>query len=77
MTELVATHGEGKIDNCYYLENTIYPSEINTVITENGKVKNSSDMKGQEFLDLLNQNNSNIWKFASGKNNGYPVLYWE
>ena len=68
---------QGKFSNCYYLENTITASEINTEITENGEAKSSSVMKSQEFLDLLNQDNSNMWKFGSGKNNGYPVLYWE
>ena len=68
---------EGNISNCYYLENTITASEINTEITENGEAKSSSVMKSQEFLDLLNQDNSGMWKFSSGKNNGYPVLYWQ
>ena len=69
--------GIGEINNCYYLENTITASEINTEITENGEAKSSTEMKSQEFLDLLNQDNSGMWKFSSGKNNGYPVLYWE
>ncbi len=65
------------LNNCYYLENLISSSNINTKISEDGEVKESSQMKSQEFLDLLNQDNSGMWKFSSGKNNGYPVLYWE
>ena len=68
---------EGDINNCYYLENTITASAINTEITENGVTKSSAQMKTQEFLDLLNQDNSGMWKFSSGKNQGYPILYWE
>ena len=51
--------------------------KINTEITENGDAKSSTEMESQEFLDLLNQDNSGMWKFSSGKNDGYPVLYWE
>ena len=65
------------MNNCYYLENVINATDIKTRISEDGKVKTSIQMKSQEFLDLLNQNNSGMWKFVSGKNNGYPVLYWE
>ena len=74
---VAAMYGGGTVDNCYYLENTITASEINTEITENGEAKSSTEMKSQEFLDLLNQDNSGMWKFSSGKNDGYPVLYWE
>ena len=74
---VAAMYGGGTVDNCYYLENTITASEINTEITENGDAKSSTEMESQEFLDLLNQDNSGMWKFSSGKNDGYPVLYWE
>ena len=67
----------GEIKNCYHLENIINASGTIVTITENGEVKTSDEMKSQEFLDLLNQYNSGMWKFVSGKNNGYPVLYWE
>ena len=69
--------GQGEIDNCYYIEDIVHASGINTEITENGEVKTKTQMKSKEFLDLLNQDNSGIWKFSSGKNDGYPVLYWE
>ena len=72
-----ASFEKADMDNCYYLENIINISSINTRISEDGEVKTSSQMKSQEFLDLLNQDNSGMWKFVSGKNNGYPVLYWE
>ena len=64
-------------DKCYYLENIIDSSGVNTTISNIGEEKSSSQMKGQDFLNLLNQGNSAIWKFSSNKNNGYPVLYWE
>ena len=63
--------------NCYYLENTITGSDINTTISENAESKTSIQMKSEEFLETLNQENNEMWKFSSGKNNGYPVLYWE
>lgn len=66
-----------EISNCYYLENTISTSGINTTISDYGDAKSSTQMKSQELLDLLNQENSSIWKFSSGKNQGYPILYWE
>lgn len=68
---------EAEATNCYYLENTISASEANTTISDAGESKSSAQMKSQEFLDLLNQDNSGMWKFSSGKNDGYPVLYWE
>ncbi len=66
----------GEINNCYYLKDIINSSGINTTISENGEVRTSEQMKSQEFLDLLNQNNSGMWKFSNG-NNQYPVLYWQ
>ena len=74
-TKLLANQVE--FINCYYIENIVNASEINTEITENGELKTKTQMKSKEFLDLLNQDNSGIWKFSSGKNDGYPVLYWE
>ena len=66
--------------NCYYLYGTCvqgFGLNLGTADSEENIVKSSEYMKSSEFLDLLNQNNSGMWKVVSGKNNGYPVLYWE
>ena len=64
-------------NNYYYLENTVNPPETNVNISNVGEAKSSIQMKSQEFLNLLNRDNSGMWKFSSAKNQGYPVLYWE
>ncbi len=74
---LNTTGEQSEATNCYYLENRFTLTGIHTTISDAGKSKSSEQMKSQEFLDLLNQDNSGMWKFSSGKNNGYPVLYWE
>lgn len=63
--------------NCFYLEELVYFSGENIEISNTGEKRNISEMKSQEFLELLNKNNSGIWKFSDNKNNGYPVLFWE
>lgn len=72
-----ATNLEEKSDTWYYLEDIIISKGIKIEISDIGEAKSSSEMKSQEFLNSLNQDNSGMWKFVSGKNNGYPVLYWE
>ena len=69
------------INNCYYLTGTSengvgdnYTPSLEHNIVE----KTEEQMKSNEFLNLLNQNNENIWKVDSNNiNNGYPILYWE
>ena len=66
------------INNCYYLENTVYLSDSNISITTEGEEKTSDDMKQVSFIDELNEGNeTNIWKLNSNINQGYPILYWQ
>ena len=64
-------------NNCYYLETTVNPPETNISISSVGVVKQSHEMKSQDFLSLLNQDNSETWKFSNNMNNGYPIFDWQ
>ncbi len=68
---------KSEANNCYYLENTIFSSEIRTVISEVGEIKTSSEMKNNEFLNLLNNGESNWKKDVNNINNGYPILDYQ
>ena len=52
-------------------------------IFEKNKIKINTNMapieiKGNNFITKLNENNSNIWKAdISNINNGYPILCWQ
>ena len=69
------------INNCYYLTGTSengVGSNYTSSLEHNIAAKTEEQMKSNEFLNLLNQNNENIWKADTNhSNNGYPILYWE
>lgn len=69
------------IEKCYYLTGTSengVGSNYSPSLEHNIVEKTEEQMKNNEFLNLLNQNNENIWKADSNNsNNGYPILYWE
>ena len=67
-----------KIENCYYLENTVVPSDENIEITIQGEQKTSEAMKQNDFVEDLNSGNeTSMWKINSNQNQGYPILYWQ
>ena len=66
---------QGSAKNCYYLENTYNQGNSNG--KEGTTAKTAEEMKEIEFLNLLNNENTNIWKFVENKNEGYPILNWQ
>ena len=60
----------GKIENCYYLENTVNNTNGNilpgTTVKTNNEIKNIYTLLGNAFKQDTNN-----------KNNGYPILSWE
>ena len=62
------------INNCYYLNQ----DNFTNTETGAGTVKTEDEMKGQSFVDLLNNGNTEVvWKYDVNKNNGYPILSWQ
>lgn len=63
--------------NNYYLE-TFFENRTtnsNIAISALGVSKSKSDMKTQDFVNLLNTGlENNVWEIKSGINNGYPVI---
>ena len=58
----------------YCLKQEQLPAIGNTT-TEENIIKTESEMKTEEFLELLNTNqNPLVWELNSSKNNGYPSL---
>lgn len=66
----IAESMDGKISNCYYLENT--GTDLN-----GGKSKSAAEMKTKKFVDALNaRQKPQAWELPASEtiNNGYPVL---
>ena len=67
----------GQIANCYFLgtvsDNAV--GENPNSITVNATPKTESEMKTQEFVDLLNAEQTPApWKYVQ---NSYPILSWQ
>ena len=73
----IQTGGEKNttVSNCYYLSST-WEGAINFKDTDETQKKTEEQMKTQEFVDALNEGNSQaVWeKDNSQKNDGYPIL---
>ena len=68
------------LENCYFLNNNtiINESDANTQIVTFGTQVTEKEIKDNNFITKLNENNLNIWKSdTSNINNGYPILYWQ
>lgn len=68
------------LENCYFLNNNtiINESDANTQIVTFGTQVTENEIKDNNFITKLNENNPNIWKAdTSNINNGYPILYWQ
>ena len=67
-----------QISNCYYL-NTINVKGINNQeVSGMAEGKTSDDMKLATFVQLLNNENTDIWvQDTNNVNNGYPILSWQ
>lgn len=65
------------IENCYYLKETYFVgigyNQGNSDKEENLN-KTNQYMKSNDFLNLLGVSG---FKLEKGKNNGYPILYWQ
>ena len=70
----------GNIVNCYYLPNTILTSNTDNIqLRTEGQEISADKMKEENFVNLLNENNTEItWKLdIENINNRYPVLTWQ
>lgn len=69
----------GVVTNSYYKKSN--ENEIAGIGNETdleNMPKTEQEMKSNEFINLLNQNSTNIWKEdANNINNGYPILNWQ
>lgn len=67
------------LDNCYFLKDTINTSlDDNTIIMSLGTQMDEQEMKNNNFITKLNENNADIWKSDTNNNNdSYPILYWQ
>ena len=69
----------GVVSDCYYLENNIEISGEGTPVANIGESKTEKDMKGKEFVTLLNkEQDGSHWKQdINNINDGYPILSWQ
>lgn len=76
------------VGECYYtgvVTNSYYKKSNENEITGIGNEtdlenmpKTEQEMKSNEFINLLNQNSTNMWKKDTNNiNNGYPILNWQ
>ena len=67
------------ISNCYYLENNIEIIGNGGTLSKIGEEKTEEYMKGEEFVDKLNNGQEgNPWKQdINNINDGYPILSWQ
>ena len=67
------------LDTCYYLKDTVINlPDDNTVIMSLGTQVDEQEIKDNNFITKLNENNSNIWKSdINNINDNYPILYWQ
>ena len=67
------------LDTCYYLKDTVINlPDDNTVIMSLGTQVDEQEIKDNNFITKLNENNSNIWKRdINNINDNYPILYWQ
>ena len=68
-----------RISNCYYLENNIEIIGNGRTLSKIGEEKTEEYMKGEEFVDKLNNGQEgNPWKQdINNINDGYPILSWQ
>ena len=60
----------GETINCFYLDNRLNDGNATELI--------EAEMKTQEFVDLLNTEDTEIWKLDNNNiNDGYPILSWQ
>ena len=76
INEIAYFENESTIDNCYYLKDLIINNTTNTIRKQsNGIEKTEEEMKTDNFIQLLNKENQNIWKKdTKNQNNGYPIF---
>lgn len=72
------TYGDqnSTIENSYYLKDSITNNTTNNISKQsNGIEKTEKEMKTDNFIQLLNKENQNIWKKdTKNQNNGYPIF---
>lgn len=75
---VVGRVNNGIVNNSYYLINNKLTG-IGTGIEEiEGMAKTEAEMKDSTFIDLLNNENANMWKQDRNNiNKGYPILAWQ
>lgn len=62
----------GSISRCYSIDDSSINNDYEVIIMS------ASEMKSNNFLDLLNENEANIFKVDSKNiNSGFPVLFWQ
>lgn len=69
------------MDNCYYLKEIgqMVGEILDNLVVENSGNKTETEMKSEDFVQLLNTGNTEtIWKQdVNNKNQGFPILYFQ
>lgn len=76
INEVVCIENNSTIENGYYLKDSITNNTTNNISKQsNGIEKTEEEMKTDNFIQLLNKENQNIWKKdTKNQNNGYPIF---
>ena len=76
INEITYGNQNSTIENSYYLKNSITNNTTNNISKQsNGIEKTEEEMKTDNFIQLLNKENQNIWKKdTKNQNNGYPIF---
>lgn len=65
------------INNAYYQKNDNNIKGIGTREDSENMLKTETEMKEENFVDLLNQTNNGWKKDTNNINKGYPILDWQ
>lgn len=76
INEITYGDQDSTIENSYYLKDSIINKTTNNISKQsNGIEKTEEEMKTDNFIQLLNKENKNIWKKdTKNQNNGYPIF---
>ena len=76
INEIAYIENNSTMKNCYYLKDSIINNTTNNISKQsNGIEKTEEEMKTDNFIQLLNKENKNIWKKdTKNQNNGYPIF---
>ena len=76
INEITYGDQDSTIENSYYLKDSIINNTTNNISKQsNGIEKTEEELKTDNFIQLLNKENKNIWKKdTKNQNNGYPIF---